>query len=34
VLDGKVRFSITADQLRLEHPSGKGLVLKAKPASR
>jgi heat shock protein HslJ len=34
VLDGKVRFSITADQLRLEHPSGKGLVLKAKPATR
>ena len=34
VLEGKVRASITADQLRLDHPSGKGLGLTARPKAR
>jgi heat shock protein HslJ len=29
VLDGEVRFSITADRLTLTHPSGKGIQLRA-----
>lgn len=34
VLDGPVRFEIDADQLRLDHPDGAGLVLTARAADR
>ncbi|MGH3489606.1 MAG: META domain-containing protein [Actinopolymorphaceae bacterium] len=33
VLKGKVRFAIDADQLRLKHPDGKGLVFTAAPGA-